>query len=328
MILAISMESDIIPYPPENGEREEPAPTEPQKFRLLQEIKGRLMINSATYFLLTELVHHNVFLRNLAIRAGLIVPNLQGLEKRQFDPATVASSVEHTVRVARRYDTTVVIIPSRSLWLTDDRRTIETRYHEAFVTALRARYPRVLDLREAFEKAETRYSTISRTTGTGTRAAMRSPPGRWPPIWRPIKDSARDAVHRSEFLFGLLPITVVGYFLFARFSHRIALGWLSIVSLFFYGWWKVEFVPLLLLSTLVNYAVGRRMMDRPSAVWLAGGVAFIWACSVSSNTPISCSERSTPSPRANSRCWTSRCPWRFHSSRSSRSRSWSTSTRA
>lgn len=36
-----------------------------------------------------------------------------------------------------------------------------------------------------------------------------------------------------EFIFGYLPITLTGFFLLARNSHRLAALWLAGVSLFF-----------------------------------------------------------------------------------------------
>ncbi len=58
------------------------------------------------------------------------------------------------------------------------------------------------------------------------------------------------------FIFGFLPFTLAGYFLFARSSHRLAALWLTITSLFFYGWWNPIFVVLMMASIIVNYGFG------------------------------------------------------------------------
>lgn len=62
-----------------------------------------------------------------------------------------------------------------------------------------------------------------------------------------------------EFIFGFFPITVVVFFLLARRSHRAAAGWLTMASLFFYGWWNWVYVPLLVGSAVFNYACGVRL---------------------------------------------------------------------
>lgn len=58
------------------------------------------------------------------------------------------------------------------------------------------------------------------------------------------------------FIFGYLPITIAGFFLLARNSHRLAALWLAAASLFFYGWWNPVFVVLVMASITVNYAFG------------------------------------------------------------------------
>ncbi len=59
-----------------------------------------------------------------------------------------------------------------------------------------------------------------------------------------------------EFIFGFLPIVFLGFLLLARVSHFFAAGWLTLASLFFYGWWNPAYVGLLLASILFNFIVG------------------------------------------------------------------------
>jgi len=58
------------------------------------------------------------------------------------------------------------------------------------------------------------------------------------------------------FILVFLPVTVAGFFVLARFSHRLAAGWLTIASFFFYGWWNPAYVALLAISISFNYAFG------------------------------------------------------------------------
>ena len=57
------------------------------------------------------------------------------------------------------------------------------------------------------------------------------------------------------FLFLFLPVVLAGYFLLP--GLRLRNLWLLVVSLFFYAWGQVDFILLLLVSTLVNFELGK-----------------------------------------------------------------------
>lgn len=58
------------------------------------------------------------------------------------------------------------------------------------------------------------------------------------------------------FIFGFLPVVLLGFFWLARISHAYAAGWLALASLFFYGYWNPAYIGLLLGSIICNYAFG------------------------------------------------------------------------
>jgi D-alanyl-lipoteichoic acid acyltransferase DltB (MBOAT superfamily) len=62
------------------------------------------------------------------------------------------------------------------------------------------------------------------------------------------------------FIFVFLPVTLIGFFTLARISHAFAASWLSLASIFFYGYWNPAYVGLLLGSITCNYILG---------VWIA-----------------------------------------------------------
>jgi alginate O-acetyltransferase complex protein AlgI len=68
-----------------------------------------------------------------------------------------------------------------------------------------------------------------------------------------------------SFLLFFLPAMLVGFFLLARLGHRQAAGWLTLGSLFFYGWWDARYLPLLIGSILFNYLVGIAIARAQSA---------------------------------------------------------------
>ena len=57
------------------------------------------------------------------------------------------------------------------------------------------------------------------------------------------------------FLFLFLPVVLAVYFLLP--GLRVRNCWLLLVSLLFYAWGEVGFILLLLVSTLVNFELGK-----------------------------------------------------------------------
>lgn len=84
-----------------------------------------------------------------------------------------------------------------------------------------------------------------------------------------------------EFALAFLPLSIVLYFWLTS-CRCLAAGkaWLVLASLFFYGWWNPHYLPLIMISLLVNYSLGRWLaiaasMPRPIKNGLLGcGVVF------------------------------------------------------
>ena len=80
-----------------------------------------------------------------------------------------------------------------------------------------------------------------------------------------------------EYLFLFLPGALILWFLFRRWGFLSGLG-LVIASLFFYGYGKIDQVPLLMGSVLLNFSVGRllnvlpRHQEKKRNVLLAAGI--------------------------------------------------------
>lgn len=68
------------------------------------------------------------------------------------------------------------------------------------------------------------------------------------------------------FLLVFLPLTVLGYYgIGGRGHHQIALAWLVVASLAFYGYWNPAYLGLILGSMLFNFACGVALSDRGTA---------------------------------------------------------------
>ena len=60
-----------------------------------------------------------------------------------------------------------------------------------------------------------------------------------------------------EFLFLFLPLVLLGYYVVL--PKRARLGFLTVASYFFYGWWDYRFCSLMLISTVIDYIAGKRI---------------------------------------------------------------------
>src|ERR1700716_3242637 len=83
----------------------------------------------------------------------------------------------------------------------------------------------------------------------------------------------------GEFLFVYLPVTVIGFFLIARYwGHASAAAWLVLASFFFYAYWLPIYTLLLAVSIAFNYSFGlliarsERPPQRKMLLYLSVGI--------------------------------------------------------
>ena len=71
-----------------------------------------------------------------------------------------------------------------------------------------------------------------------------------------------------EFIFGFLPVTLLGFYMLGERRRDWALLWLTAASLFFYAWWRPINVLLIAPSILINFgsprAAGSYRETRPA----------------------------------------------------------------
>lgn len=63
------------------------------------------------------------------------------------------------------------------------------------------------------------------------------------------------------FLFIFLPIVLFGFVLLKTKKPVYPIAWIALASLFYYGWWKPEFLLLLLGSITLNLIFGKILID-------------------------------------------------------------------
>jgi len=79
-----------------------------------------------------------------------------------------------------------------------------------------------------------------------------------------------------EFIFLFLPITVLGFAVAVRAGRRYTIWWLALASFVFYASWRPAYLPILLASTLFNFAIGRAILaasHKASRLFLIAGVS-------------------------------------------------------
>lgn len=80
----------------------------------------------------------------------------------------------------------------------------------------------------------------------------------------------------AEFLFGFLPLVVLGFYLLAGRDVKLALAFLTAASLLFYAWWRPLNVLIIAPSILLNYALSRAIIARRETAPRLASLAF-WA---------------------------------------------------
>ena len=82
-----------------------------------------------------------------------------------------------------------------------------------------------------------------------------------------------------RFLFGFLPVAMLGFHVLGRYGRGAVIGWLTLCSLVFYAAWNPPFVLFLMGSILVNYLVSAAIARQPEdssrrRSLLCGGIAL------------------------------------------------------
>lgn len=163
LVVGLSMETDILPYPPIGQPKsaddasaevaEGPAAVDPvaeqaqpsagpadQNLRTrLLPLKVWLSYNSALYFAVANFVHSSAVLQELAIDFGLVIP-----PAKAWDPEVLEQTVAALQDLCAGYDCTIAIIPSRGLWSIKEPPK-GLRGYKAFVEMLRAQGLAVVD---------------------------------------------------------------------------------------------------------------------------------------------------------------------------------------
>jgi alginate O-acetyltransferase complex protein AlgI len=76
----------------------------------------------------------------------------------------------------------------------------------------------------------------------------------------------------NTYLFTVVfaPLALIAFYLLRRFAQpSVALASVVVASLIFYAYWRPDYVPVLMVSIIVNYAIGTLILSNPGRTALA-----------------------------------------------------------
>lgn len=155
VVIAINMIDDIRNYDDAADRRVEPVektrvnPPPPQWGISLHGVKVYLLENSALYFLATSAIGSIDVLRRIFIRLG-IVKTVNVVNGGVPGEAAVRSTAGRILALSKKYNLTVLMIPSRGLWVGGNRAAAATA-HSKFGNELRRLGVSVVDMRPVME---------------------------------------------------------------------------------------------------------------------------------------------------------------------------------
>lgn len=69
-----------------------------------------------------------------------------------------------------------------------------------------------------------------------------------------------------EFIFALLPISILVSLFLIRRSRELTVLWLIACSLFFYGWWNISYLTLIIFSLAINFGFASAILNTQDKV--------------------------------------------------------------
>lgn len=152
VIFGICMENDILPYgdPEALKKRQSMYESNPVTSSLLGQVKSFLMNHTATYLVITTMVHQNPVLKDMFQKAGLIGADIAYMYQNTYDAEVIDSTVNYLKRLSKGRNVVVMTIPVRGLW-TGQNAKQEAKVHAAFVQRLKQEGFTVADMRPVWE---------------------------------------------------------------------------------------------------------------------------------------------------------------------------------
>ena len=159
IIIGVSMENDLRNYDiPNIGNRTHRAPLSGRWNKTdFTVVKEWLAKHTALYHVFARICYVNENLKGAAVKAGLIDELIDGhyygnMPAKAYSEEVISSSTGRLCRLAGPFNETILIIPSRGLWVGKNR-AAEQKIHEKFATSVKESGLNAIDLRPIFEES-------------------------------------------------------------------------------------------------------------------------------------------------------------------------------
>ncbi len=155
VVLSLNMIDDVRRYAVEEVETLTSPVVPPTRNGLdisLMTVKNFLLRESAFYLLMTQSLNHLQPLRRFLISVG-IIKTINEISSGLPDRDAISVTADRLAALDRRYDLTVLLIPSRGLWV-GARRSETREVHDRVIRALRERGVTVIDPLPELEKGD------------------------------------------------------------------------------------------------------------------------------------------------------------------------------
>ena len=67
--------------------------------------------------------------------------------------------------------------------------------------------------------------------------------------------------HTSIYLLIFLPLVVGIYFILNKIKKNLAIIFIVLAGLFFYGYWSIKYIPLIIITILFNFYIGKILLE-------------------------------------------------------------------
>jgi hypothetical protein len=151
LVIGVCMENDLLDYSKVSASQPA-APPKPARESLKRRLALWAQQHSALWICSSYTLEKHELFRRLFERIGLArnVEQITGIN--QYDSAVLAASRDELLKLARPFNSVVLIIPSRGLWYGHNIAN-EEKVHTGFVQMLREAGLRVVDMKPVLEQA-------------------------------------------------------------------------------------------------------------------------------------------------------------------------------
>jgi len=148
IIIGVCMENDLLDY---HHRKKVAYTSSAYKRSYIQKVKNYLDYRSTTYNAVAALAHSNKGFEEFLKKIGIIGVSSEQINASTYQQDVLISSARKLKELVGSFQATILIIPSRGLWIGGNEKT-EKIVHEKFTSMLVADGLRIVDMKPIFEE--------------------------------------------------------------------------------------------------------------------------------------------------------------------------------